>query len=428
MAAPSRKFVAPFEFKPFSPKQMKVLTWWTDNSPYRDFDMMIADGAVRSGKTVPTIDSFITWSLHAHRNQAFILASKSMGALKRNILRPLFQILSAKRIPYRYNRSEHFIEIGSNVYYCFGANNEASQDVLQGLTAAGALLDEVVLFPESFVEQAIARCSVDGAKVFCTCNPEGPYHWFKTKYVDQRKEKRILYLHFTMDDNWTLSEKVKERYKRLFSGLFYKRYVLGLWVQAEGAIYDMFDESVHVVDGLPEGRPARVYLVGGDYGTSNPTCFLLIAEVDGALYVIDEYWYSLKDKGRQKTDVDYSADLRAFIGKRAPLMYIDPEAASFVAQIKRDNVPNIKSVDKSVLDGIRTVGSAFSNKKLFILRGKAPNLLRELVGYVWDPKAQKVGEDKPLKENDHAVDALRYAVFNYLRKNNAGPVPKHAAW
>jgi PBSX family phage terminase large subunit len=419
-----------FKFQPFSPKAKKVLTWWTPKSPVHDYDGIILDGAIRSGKTIPAIVSFVQWSYHSFTDQNFIIAARSMGALKRNILGPMFKILKSLKIPYRYVRGEDpHVLIGTNRYYLFGGSTEASQDAVQGLTAAGALIDEIALMPESFVSQVIGRCSVEGSKWFATCNPDGgPTHWFKTNFIDKAEDKRIVYLHFTMDDNLTLSEKVKARYRRMFSGLWFKRYILGLWVMAEGAIYDMFDESVHVVDSLPDGRPIRTYLVGGDYGTSNPTCFLLIAEVDGALYVIDEYWYSSKDKGRQKTDADYSADLRAFIGKRAPLMYIDPEAASFVAQIKKDNVPNIKSVDKSVLDGIRTVGSAFSNKKLFILRGKAPNLLRELVGYVWDPKAQKVGEDKPLKENDHAVDALRYAVFNYLRKNNAGPVPKHAAW
>lgn len=417
-----------FKFQPFSQKAKKVLTWWTPKSPVADFDGIILDGAVRSGKTIPAIVSFVQWSQHTFTDQNFILAAKSMGTLKRNVLGPMFKILKALKIPYRYIRGEDpHVLIGTNRYYLFGANNESSQDAVQGLTAAGTLIDEIALLPENFVEQAMARCSVDGAKFFGTCNPDGgPTHWFKEKYIDKADEKRIVYLHFTMDDNLTLSEKVKERYRRMFTGLWFKRYILGLWVMAEGAIYDMFDETTHVVDSLPDGRPIRAYLLGGDYGTSSPTCFLLIAEVDGALYVIDEYWYSAKEKGRQKTDLDYSKDLQAFIGKRAPLVYIDPEAASFITQIRRDNVPNIKTVDKSVLDGIRTVGSAFSNKKLFILRGKAPNLLREMSGYVWDPKAQKKGIDQPLKENDHACDALRYPVFNYLRKQgsvSAQPLP-----
>jgi PBSX family phage terminase large subunit len=419
-----------FKFQPFSTKQKKVLTWWTPKSPVKDYDMIVLDGAVRSGKTIPAIVSFVQWSRETFTDQNFIIAAKSMGVLKRNILGPMFKILKALKIPYRYVRGEdpHVI-IGTNRYYLFGANNETSQDAVQGLTAAGALIDEIALLPENFVEQAVARCSVEGSKITATCNPDGgPTHWFKANYIDKAEEKRIVYLHFTMDDNLTLSDKVKARYRRMFSGLWFKRYILGLWVMAEGAIYDMFDDETHVVPALPEGRPIRAFLLGGDYGTSSPTCFLLIAEVDGALYVTDEYWYSSKERGRQKTDADYSKDLREFIGKRAPLAYIDPEAASFIAQIKRDNVPNIKSVDKSVLDGIRVVGSAFANRKLFILKGKAPNLLREMAGYVWDPKAQKKGIDQPLKENDHAMDALRYPVYNHLKKNHTGPLPKHPSW
>lgn len=187
------------------------------------------------------------WSQYTFEHQNFILAGKSMGALKRNVLRPLFQILNAKGFKYNYNRSENYIEIGTNTYFCFGANNEASQDVLQGLTAAGGLADEVALFPESFVEQMIARCSVEGSKLWWNCNPEGPRHYIKTEYIDQAAEKNILRLHFTLDDNLTLSPKIKERYKRLFTGLWRKRMIDGLWVMAEGAVYNMFDEEKHLI-------------------------------------------------------------------------------------------------------------------------------------------------------------------------------------
>ncbi|MCR8983499.1 PBSX family phage terminase large subunit [Brevibacillus laterosporus] len=209
-----RKRTTSFKFQPFSLKQKKLLAWWTDGSPYKDYDMVIAEGAIRSGKTISMIDSFITWSLAKHRHQNFIVAGKSMGALKRNVLEPMFQILTAKGIDYHYHRSENpHVVIGTNAYYLFGANNEASQDTLQGLTAAGAYLDEVALFPRSFVDQAIGRCSAEtnenSAKVFSNCNPAGPYQWFKTDFIDKAKEKRILVLHFTMDDNMSLSEKVK---------------------------------------------------------------------------------------------------------------------------------------------------------------------------------------------------------------------------
>lgn len=428
-----------FQFQPFSKKQKQVLTWWHPDSPVHDYDMMIADGAVRSGKTVPTIISFIVWSQTTFQHQAFIIAGRSMGAVKRNILRPMFSILAAMGIPYRYNRSENYVQIGTNTYYLFGANNEVAQDVVQGLTAAGALLDEVALFPESFVEQAIARCSVEGAKIFCTCNPAGgPQHWFKREYIDKAREKRIVYLHFTMDDNLTLSPEVKARYQRMFSGLWYKRYILGLWVLAEGAVYDMFDESVHVVDRMPD-LPVRAWLVPIDYGTSNPTAFLKIAVVRNPqtkrdeAYVVDEYYWDSRQKHRQKTDAEYSADLKEFVAglsRTAPVtVYVDPSAASLKAQLKKDGI-RPDDCDNSVLDGIRLVSTFLQTRRLFIVRGKAPNLLREIESYVWDPKAQARGEDAPLKENDHALDALRYAIYTYFKRDGMarGPVPKHPAW
>nr|MBO2512282.1 PBSX family phage terminase large subunit [Gammaproteobacteria bacterium] len=431
---------AAFQFQPFSKKQKQVLTWWHPDSPVHDYDMMIADGAVRSGKTVPTIISFVVWSQTTFQHQAFIIAGRSMGAVKRNILRPMFSILAAMGIPYRYNQSEHYVQIGTNTYYLFGANNEVAQDVVLGLTAAGALLDEVALFPESFVEQAIARCSVEGAKIFCTCNPAGgPQHWFKREYIDKAREKRIVYLHFTMDDNLTLSPERKARYQRMFSGLWYKRYILGLWVLAEGAVYDMFDEAVHVVDRMPD-LPVRAWLVPVDYGTANPTGFLKIAVVRNQqtkqeeAYVAGEYYWDSRQKGRQKTDAEYSADLREFIqglNRTAPVtIYVDPSAASFKAQLKKDGVHNVKDADNAILDGIRLVASFFSTRRLFIVRGAAPNLLRELASYVWDPKAQARGENAPLKENDHLADALRYGLYTYFKRDGLAraPVAKHPAW
>jgi PBSX family phage terminase large subunit len=416
MTMAKRKRTTSFKFKPYSKKQKKLLMWWADKSPYKDYDMVIAEGAVRSGKTIAMIDSFVTWSLEKHRHQNFILAGKSMGALKRNVLEPMFQILTAKGIDYHYHRSENpHVNIGTNTYYLFGANNESSQDTLQGLTAAGAYLDEVALFPESFVKQAISRCSAEtdgnGAKVFFNCNPAGPYHWFKKDYIDKAKEKRIYTLHFTMDDNLSLSEKVKERFRRMFNGVFFKRYILGLWVLAEGIIYDMFNDKKHVVEQLPEFQR---YYVCCDYGTSNPCVFLLVGEHEEfpikKYYVIKEYYFDSRKEGRQKTDAEYSVDFREFIADVQPTaILIDPSAASFINQLHRDGVKGIVEADNDVVPGIANVSNMLSDLKLFIHRS-CQNLIREFGSYVWDTKAQERGEDKPIKKFDHAMDALRYFV------------------
>lgn len=413
---------ASFKFKPFSKKQKKLLTWWTDKSPYKDYDMVIAEGSIRAGKTVAMIDSFLMWSLSKHSYQQFIIAGKSMGALKRNVLKPMFEMLNAKDIPYKYHRSEHYIEIGTNIYYCFGANNEASQDVLQGLTAAGAYADEVALMPRSFVDQMIGRCSVDDSKVFMNCNPGGPYHWFKLEFIDKAKEKKVLVLHFSMDDNLSLAEKVKERFKRMFSGVFFKRYILGLWVMAEGVIYDMFSEEKHVVDNIPN---VSRKLIGIDFGTNNPTVFLDVGKLNENYYVLKEYYYDGRNEGKQRTVSKYSKDLQEFMEQGASI-YIDPSASPLIAQLEEDGIfPN--QADNSVLDGIQTISTLLEQEKLFIHRD-CINLIKEFSSYVWDEKAQDRGEDKPIKANDHALDALRYAIHTDMTSQLNWSTERPAGW
>lgn len=413
-----------FKFHSFSLKQKRVLTWWMPQSPYRNYDMIIADGSIRSGKTIAMTDSFLTWTLRTFRNQNIILAGKSMGALKRNVLRPMFQILAAKGIPYRYNRSEHFVQIGTNMYYCFGANNEAAQDVLQGLTAAGAYGDEAALFPQSFVEQMIGRCSVEGSKIWLNCNPAGPFHYLKTDYIDQAEEKRILRLHFVLDDNLTLSEQVKERYRRMFTGVFYKRYILGLWVMAEGVVYDMWNEETHLVDDDELPGQFRRHYVACDYGTGNPTTFLLFGEDDkGVVYQIDEYYYDSRAKGRQKEDSEYADDFQKWLpeGLAPAAILVDPSAASFIATLrnrraKDPRLANIRPADNDVVDGIRRVATRLSQKRLFVHR-RCIETRKEYAAYGWDPKAQARGEDRPIKENDHCMDPTRYLI-NHLDARN----------
>lgn len=404
-----------FQFKPFSRKQQKVLMWWMKESPHYEKEMIIAEGAIRSGKTVSMIDSFLMWSISEHENQQFIIAGKSMGALKKNVLNPMFAILTAKGIPYRYNRSDHFIEIGSNIYYCYGAPTEASQDVLQGLTAAGAYADEVALLPKSFVDQMLARCSVEGSRYFMNCNPEGPYHWFKTEFIDKAKEKNAYLLHFDMDDNLTLSERVKDRFKRMFSGVFYKRYILGLWVQAEGVIFDMFNEDRHVVPTID--RAYTDYKVACDYGTQNPTTFGLWGKYNRKWYKIKEYHYDGREMGKQKTAAEYSRDLRVFVGDLDPDIILDPSATAFKVQLEEDGFYVIDAIN-DVKNGIINMGTALIDE-LILYNDVCKETFREFSSYVWDPKAAKRGEDKPTKQNDHQMDADRYFVNTVLFQEEA---------
>lgn len=405
-----------FEFKPFSRKQLKLLNWWRKGSKYENYDIVIADGAIRSGKTISMLCSFLQFTQYAFDGENFIIAGKTIGSLKKNVIEPMKQILNAWGWKFDYNRSENYLIIGSNTYYMYDANNEASQDKLQGLTAAGALADEVALFPQNFIDQMIGRCSVDGAKIFMNCNPAGPYHYIKTEFIDKAKEKLIYYLHFTMDDNLSLSEKVKERFRRMFSGVFYKRYILGLWCQAEGVIYDMFDEAKHKVENIL--RDYTEHYVSIDYGTQNATAFILWGKCKGIWYAVKEYYYSGRDTGKQKTDNQYYNDLVDFLGDIKPkAIIIDPSAASFITLIKDNRKYKVKKAKNDVMEGIRNVGTALNNA-IIKFNDCCINTFKEFFSYVWDEKAIARGEDKPVKIMDHAMDAVRYFVNTILFKPN----------
>ena len=415
MAKARKKRVTPFKFLPPSPQGVRLMSWWMPDSPYKDYDGVIADGSIRSGKTVQAIEGFLLWSQDSFSNEDFIVAGKSIGALRRNVVKPLRSLLSAKGIDHFWHRSENWIRIGTNTYHLFGANNEASQDVVQGMTAAGAFFDEVPLMPQSFVDQAMGRCSVEGSKLWFTDNPEGPQHWFKLEFIDKAEEKQLLHLHFTLDDNPALSDRIKKMYRRMFSGVWFKRFILGLWTLAEGVIYSMFNEEEHckpALDSYPE------YIAGYDYGTSSVTAFGLygVYRENGVVKVhkIKEYYWDAKKERRQKTDPEYSADMKAFLGDINPVaIYGDPSASSFKLQLKKDGVRRVKDANNDVVLGIRFVSSLMSTGRYHIDPG-CKQTIRETASYSWDPKAQDKGEDKPIKKDDHSSDETRYTLYTHL--------------
>ena len=407
----------PFQYCPFSQQQLRLMSWWDPAiSPVADRDMVIAEGSIRSGKTIAMLDGFTEWSLNQFEDQDFIVAAKSQGALERNVLKPWSKILVAKGIPYDERRGDmRFLKIGTNTYYCFGAPNEASQDVVQGMTAAGALLDDVALFPQSFVEQVKGRCSLDGSKVWLNANPEGPFHWLKTDYLDKAAEQNILALHFAMDDNLSLSDAVKERYKRQFSGIWFKRMILGLWVMAEGSIYDMWDDDVHVFKGTPGSY--RNYLIGIDYGTATVTTFGLYGYNSASdVVLVSEHYYDAQKAGRQKSDSQHANDFKGWIEANGVYrfrgIYCDPSAASFIEELRQRNYV-VTPGNNDVIDGIRFVGSMLTGKQ-YRVHKSCIKTQQEYQSYVWDPSAQKRGEDKPVKEHDHTCDRDRYALFTHF--------------
>jgi PBSX family phage terminase large subunit len=407
---------APFRFKTFSLKQKKLLTWWMKGSPVSDYDAIIADGAIRAGKTLPMSLSYVFWAMATFNGQNLGMAGKTIGALRRNVIILLKIILKARGYQVMDHRTDNLLVISrhgvTNYFYLFGGKDERSQDLIQGITLAGIYFDEVALMPQSFVNQATARCSIDGSKLWFNCNPQGPYHWFKLEWIDKAEEKNAVHLHFTMDDNLSLSERIKDRYRRMYSGVFFKRYILGLWVMAEGLIYDMFDEDIHKVPTIT--RNYVEYYVACDYGTQNPTTFGLWGKCQGKWYKVKEYHYDGRAATVQKTDEEYYQDLEAFVGK-TPVkgIIIDPSAASFIATTKKHGRFKAIHAKNDVLDGIRNVATAL-NQKMILYNDCCTETFREFSSYIWDKKAAERGEDKPVKQNDHQMDGDRYFVNTVL--------------
>ena len=366
---------------------------------------------MRSGKTVCLAVGFLLWSMTRFENQCFALCGRSLEGLRRNVTRLLPEWTEGIfRIQER--RAEHRITVWSggrkNDYYLFGGHDESSYTAIQGITLAGVLLDEVALMPRSFVEQALARCSVPGSKFWFNCNPAGPGHWFYREWVLRAQERNLFHLHFTMEDNPALSEQVKARYRRLYTGAFYDRYVLGLWRGAEGLVYDMFDERRHLLSQLPPLR-GETY-VSVDYGTLNPTVFLKWRRAErGGWVCTGEYYWSGREERRQKTDGDYAGDLARFLEGEVPrAVVVDPSAASFMEELRRRGWPVLRA-DNRVADGIRRVGELLREGRLLFSAG-CRRTVEEFQSYLWDETAAAQGEDRPVKEHDHCMDALRYFV------------------
>lgn len=402
-----------------------VLNWWTENSPVKEYDGIIADGAIRSGKTVSMSLSFVFWAMENFNGENFIMAGKTISSFQRNVLTNLKTMLRSRGyhcIHHISGETPNMLEVSrkgvTNYFYIFGGKDEGSQDLVQGITAAGAFFDEVALMPESFVNQATGRCSVEGAKWWFNCNPGGPLHWFKVNWIDKCRQKKLLYLHFTMDDNLSLSEKIKAKYRSMYAGVFFLRYIKGLWKTAEGLIYTMFTDA-NLYDQLDE-RTQYISnkVIAVDYGTTNPCVFLETWDDGETIWVEREYrWDSRSEEARrspnpQKTDAQYADDMAAFMGNRPAdqcLIIVDPSAASFIQEL-RSRGWVVKEADNEVLDGIRKVGALYAKRQIRINRNNCKGLISETQSYVWDDKAAERGEEKPVKQLDHGPDALRYRV------------------
>ena len=391
---------------PISAKQKKILAF-----PYTNFDALIADGAIRSGKTVFMMVGFVDDAMRRYNNQRFGICGKTVDSTVKNLIMPYLGLTYAKeKYTLKWRKSDKVLIVSDgekeNIFEVFGGKDESSFMLIQGRTLAGILLDEVALQPRSFVEQACARCSVDGSKLWFNCNPESPQHWFYQEWVCQPKKHNAIRLHFLLEDNPALPQKIIDRYKSMYTGVFYNRYILGEWCVAEGLVYD-FGET-NIVDEAPRNGE---YYISIDYGTMNPFSAGLWCVLGDKAVRVAEYYYNGRQKAIQKTDEEYCEEIvRLAEGKRIQQVIVDPSAASFIAALRKRGF-TVRKANNDVIDGIRRTAVMLKNGNVKIHRS-CVDCIAEFGLYRWDDKATA---DTVIKENDHAMDDVRYFVNTVLR-------------
>ena len=404
---------------PISEKQKRIMAF-----PYTNFDCIICDGAIRSGKTSFMMLAFVDDAMRRYNGQRFAICGKTVDSTVKNIVVPYLGVNWAQdKYTLSWRRADKVLLVSDgehqNIFEVFGGKDESSFSLIQGRTLAGVLFDEVALQPRSFVEQALARCSVEGSRFWFNCNPESPKHWFYEEWVKKPEKHNALHLHFELDDNPALTEEIKARYRSMYSGVFYDRYILGKWVAADGIIYPQFDEAKHVVKSKP--RDYAKYYVSIDYGTHNPTSMGLWGLYNRKWYrVADSYFDSVKQM-RQRTDEEHYRELHNLItdntgGKKPVAVIVDPSAASFIECIKRHGEYRVRQADNDVLSGIANVSTELNAGRLLFC-DCCHEIFDEFLSYIWDQKAAERGEDKPVKQYDHAMDDMRYFVQTVLYKN-----------
>lgn len=396
---------------PLSSKQKKILAF-----PFTSYDALICDGAIRSGKTSIMTVSFIDWAMQTFNGQRFGLCGKTVDSCAKNLVSPYINTGWAKeRYSLKWRRSDKVLEVrrGTTVnwFEVFGGRDESSFMLIQGRTLAGVLLDEVALMPRSFVEQALARCSVSGSRLWFNCNPGPPSHWFYTEWIQKAAEHNTLHLHFDLDDNPGLTADVIARYESMYTGVFYRRYILGEWCLAEGLVYD-FGEA-NITDEKPDDGE---WYISIDYGTMNPFAALLWCLRGDKAVIVGEYYYSGRTQFVPRTDEEYCDEVIKLAGdRRIKRVVVDPSAASFIAALRKRGMTVIQA-NNDVMDGIRRVAVYLRGGNIKVHRSCTATIA-EFGLYRWDEKAT---EDKVVKADDHAMDALRYFANTILRHKVKG--------
>lgn len=404
-------------YQAFSEKQKKVLTWWMPGNPDAEKEAIVCDGAVRSGKTMAMGLSFFLWASACFDGKQFGVCGKTIASLRRNVLSEILPKLEGLGATWKEKRTENLVILRflghENRFYVFGGRDESSASLIQGITFAGILLDEAALMPRSFVEQACARCSVAGSRLWFNCNPAGPSHWLYKTWIQEAEQRNCLRLHFTMEDNPSLTPQIRQRYQKLYTGVFYRRYILGEWAQAEGRVYDFF--SPEMAGKLPDS--CDKWYISCDYGTVNPMSMGLWGRNQGVWYRVKEFYFNSRQEQRQMTDAEYADALQSLAGDRTiTAVIVDPSAASFLEVLRRRGW-RVQKAKNDVLSGIRLTADLLKNGKLVICEG-CNDCLREMEEYVWDLSGGS--RDKVRKEHDHAMDDMRYFAATVLGENRTG--------
>jgi PBSX family phage terminase large subunit len=383
-----------------------------------DARINIFEGPVRAGKSFITLVRWLEFCRNGPPGP-LIICGRTDKTIKRNIIDPL-QELVGSAVNYSIGKGE--VHMFDRVMYVVGANDDRAEAKIRGSEFAGALLDEATLLPESFFKMLLSRLSVAGAQLFASTNPDSPYHWLKRDFIDRQEELDLKVFSFSIYDNPSLGDKYIKDLSAEYQGLWYKRYIKGEWVLADGAVYDFFDEDYHVI-AMPR-TPADYYIVGIDYGTTNPCVFSLIGYNPGGypnIWMEKEYYFDSRKEMRQKSDYDYCNDLIDFIGGfNVKRIYIDPSAASLKQELRRNGIYNAVDAKNDVLPGIRFQAQLISNGTYKIC-ANCTETLKEYRNYLWDSKASSRGEDKPIKQNDHSMDAQRYALYTHFFNKKRGP-------
>ena len=391
----------------FTPHQTELISKFKHGELRR---LNILEGSVRSGKTWISLILWAFWVASMPEGGGYLMTAKTLTALKRNCLDPLLEILGKKNFTFSLATKEG--RLFGRKRYLEGANDAKAESKIRGLTLSGAYCDELTQVPEEYFAMLLSRLSAPGAKLIATTNPDSPSHWLMRNYLERRDELDMLVEKFLIDDNTFLDPEYVRQLKSEYQGVFYDRFILGKWCLAEGLVYDLTGVD-YIVDDLPEG--SYDYYISIDYGTLNPCSMGLWAldSAQGVAYRIREDYYSGRDKRALKTDEEYHEALVKLAGD-LPIeaVIVDPSAASFIETIRRHGLFSVRKAKNDVLPGIRLTATLLRRGRIKILRC-CENAIREFGLYSWDSKAQ---EDKVVKENDHAMDDIRYFAMTILRK------------